>query len=229
MSIYSSMTANASPLLSARTSAGIADIIRREILSGNLKPDQPLMEREIASELNVSRTPVREALFILQGEGLVELVPRRYARVRKITYTDISQIYSLRKVLEVYSAENAARFSTPAAILDIETALIRQKNLDRNCSAIEQAHADLAFHAAIAAASGSMILTTVINQVLAFTSTLRSRMKYEASQSKLALKQHREILQAIKDKDPANAAARMADHISTSTAYAKSHSGVSDE
>lgn len=221
--MFSSST---SASLSTRTSAGIADVIRREILSGSLAPEQPLMEREIAAELGVSRTPVREALFILQGEGLVELVPRRNARVRRVTYTDISQIYSLRLVLETHSAESAARFATPSTILAIETALLRQKNLGRDCTALEQADADLAFHRAVASASGSTILTTILQQVLAFTATLRSRIKYDVSRTRIVLAQHKDILTAIKDRDPKLASKRMAEHIGMSTEYAKAQLGV---
>lgn len=206
-----------------RTSSGIADIIRREILSGALQPNQPLMERNIALELGVSRTPVREALFVLQGEGLVELVPRKYARVRKITQIELSQIYSLRRALEVHSAESAAQYADAEAVLNIETALIRQKNLGRTCTAIEQAHADLAFHAAIADASGSPLLKTVVNQVLGLTATLRSRLKYDDAEAKRALRQHRDILDAISSHDPDKAREAMSNHISYSMDYAKSH------
>jgi len=217
MSLFSSHKG----LKTTRASASIADIIRREILSGNLKPDHPLLERDIALELGVSRTPVREALFVLQGEGLVELEPRRYARVRKITQSDISQIYSLRVVLEAHSAEGAALHADDNAILAIEMALAKQKNLDRSCSAIDQTNADLEFHAAIAAASNSQILMTVINQVLAFTATLRSRIKYDQQQSRAALSQHKAILRAIKAKDAVNARDLMAEHINSSERYIK--------
>lgn len=215
-------------LQTTRASASIADIIRREILSGNLKPDHPLLERDIALELGVSRTPVREALFVLQGEGLVELEPRRYARVRKITRSDISQIYSLRVVLEAHSAEGAAINADHKAILAIEMAMTKQKNLDRTCSAIDQTNADLEFHAAIAAASNSQILMTVINQVLAFTATLRSRIKYEPQQFRTALSQHKSILRAIKARDAAKARDLMAEHISSSERYIKGKAFLSD-
>lgn len=205
--------------LSSRTSASIAELIRREILAGTLKPDQPLMEREIASELGVSRTPVREALFVLQGEGLVELVPRRYARVRRITDINIKQIYSLRRLLEVYAAENAALYAEHEDIIDIETTLLRQKNLPRECSAIEQAEADLAFHYAIASASNSPLLQTVTRQVLALTATLRSRVKYDPQRTKQAFSQHQKILDAVRKKDSELAARLMGEHIDESTAF----------
>jgi DNA-binding GntR family transcriptional regulator len=205
--------------LSSRTSVGVADIIRREILAGTLQPEQPLLERDIATELGVSRTPVREALFALQGEGLVELIPRRNARVRKITDIEIRQIYALRKVLEAHSAASAAEFASPQDILGIETALVRQKNLPRDCSATEQAEADLAFHAAIAAAARSQILTTVMTQVLSITATFRSRMKYDTQQSRRALSEHQAVLAAIKARSPEAAREAMSKHIEASFVY----------
>jgi DNA-binding GntR family transcriptional regulator len=210
---------NSSINLPSRTSASIAKLIRREILAGTLKPDQPLLEREIASELEVSRTPVREALFVLQGEGLVELVPRRYARVRRITDINIKQIYSLRRLLEIYAAENAALYAEQDDITDIETTLLRQKNLPKGCSALEQAEADLAFHYAVAAASNSPLLQTVTRQVLALTATLRSRVKYDAQHSRRMLGQHKKILGAIRKRDAALAAELMGEHIDESTSY----------
>ncbi|MEQ9691788.1 MAG: GntR family transcriptional regulator [Bauldia litoralis] len=197
----------------------MANLIRGEILAGNLKANQPLLERNIAEELGVSRTPVREALFVLQGEGLVELVPRKYARVRAITFDEVTQIYSLRRVVEAHSAETAARTAEPPAILNIETALIRQKNLGANCTALEQMEADLAFHAAIAAAPGNNLLQTVSNQILAYTAALRSRAKYNAAQTKRALSQHDAILQAIKARQPDVAGRLMTEHIESSTRY----------
>ena len=209
--------------LSSRTSAGVADIIRREILAGTLQPEQPLPERDIANELGISRTPVREALFALQGEGLVELVPRRNARVRKITDLDIRQIYALRRVLEAHSAASAAEYAGAKEVLSIETALLHQKNLAMDCTASEQAEADLAFHAAIAAASRSQILMTALTPILALTATLRGRMKYEKSHLRQAIAQHEAVLAAIKSHDPDRARDQMSDHIEASSHYAEKH------
>lgn len=209
--------------LSSRTSAGVADIIRREILAGTLQPEQPLPERDIANELGISRTPVREALFALQGEGLVELVPRRNARVRKITDLEIRQIYALRRVLESHSAASAAEFAGVKEVLSIETALLHQKNLAMDCTASEQAEADLAFHAAIAAASRSQILMTVLTPVLALTATMRGRIKYEQSHLRQVIAQHEAVLTAIKSNDPDRARKQMSDHIESSSHYAEKH------
>ena len=71
--------------MAVRTSASVAQVIRRAILAGFLAPGSELPERKVALELAVSRTPIREALFTLQAEGLVELVPGRCARAPHIS------------------------------------------------------------------------------------------------------------------------------------------------
>lgn len=209
--------------MAVRTSEGVAHVIRKAILSGALPPGQPLRERQLAQELDVSRTPVREALFTLQGEGLVDLAPSRYARVREVTPSDIAQIYKLRRVLEAYSARSAAERQDPVMLEKVEDALAAQRRLGASGSLIDQAQADLAFHEAIAAAAGSQLLTTVVHQVLAVTVTLRSRYKYKPARARRVCQQHAEILKAIKAGDPDRAEALMSGHIEESSQLADKH------
>lgn len=209
--------------MAMRTSEGVAHVIRKAILSGALPPGQPLRERQLAQELDVSRTPVREALFTLQGEGLVDLVPSRYARVREVTPSDIAQIYKLRRVLEIYSARSAAERQDAAMLEKAEVALAAQRRLGASGTRMEQAEADLAFHEAIAAAAGSQLLTTVVHQVLAVTVTLRSRYKYKPGRVRRVCKQHADILKAIKSGDADRAEALISDHIDESSKLADEH------
>jgi DNA-binding GntR family transcriptional regulator len=209
--------------MAVRTSEGVAHVLRKAILSGALPPGQPLRERQLAEELKVSRTPVREALFNLQGEGLVDLTPSKYARVREVTPSDIAQIYSLRRVLEAYSARCAAERKDVAMLEKVEDALAAQRRLGASGSLMEQAQADLAFHEAIAAAAGSRLLTTVLHQVLAVTVTLRSRYKYKPNRAERVCQQHGEILRAIKDGDADEAESLMSEHIAESSRLADEH------
>ncbi|WP_378951418.1 GntR family transcriptional regulator [Pelosinus sp. sgz500959] len=78
----------------------IFEHLRQEILDGHLKPDDRLIERDIATKLNVSRTPIREALRKLESEGFVEHVPRKGVIVRGFNMTEIEEIYDIRKELE---------------------------------------------------------------------------------------------------------------------------------
>ena len=78
----------------------IFEHLRQEILDGHLKPDDRLIERDIATKLTVSRTPIREALRKLELEGFVEHVPRKGVIVRGFNVTEIEEIYDIRKELE---------------------------------------------------------------------------------------------------------------------------------
>ncbi|MBP2366803.1 GntR family transcriptional regulator [Pseudonocardia parietis] len=209
--------------LSQRTSEGVARVLREEIFSGNLKPGESLPERTLAEGLGVSRTPVREALFTLQSEGLVELTPNRGATVRRITSKDIVQIYSLRAVLEAYAAAEAARTRTRK---DIDALLDAQAKLERvgvSGTAHEQALADLAFHRLISDATGSSLLRTIMGQVLAFTVSYRSRYSYPAERAALAIEQHRNILEALRAQDSELAERLMAEHVESSREFALKH------
>ena len=79
----------------------IADRLRQAIVSGRLKPGTPLVETVLADQMNVSRAPIREAIQILENDGLVETVAYKNKRVKPVTAREVSEIYSLREVFEV--------------------------------------------------------------------------------------------------------------------------------
>src|ERR1700757_5140456 len=88
--------------------------IQRKIASGELKPDAPISEIPWAKELNMSRTPVREALNQLVAEGLLEQIPNRGTLVVQLKRRDIIELYELREALEVYSARRVAQLQLRA-------------------------------------------------------------------------------------------------------------------
>src|SRR5690242_3570765 len=81
----------------------VLDALREAIITGEFKPGQQLIETELATSLGVSRAPLREALQILSTEGLAETVPYHGTTVRRLTKTDIEELYSLRSVLETFA------------------------------------------------------------------------------------------------------------------------------
>ena len=87
--------------------------IRRWIVEGRLRPGDRLIEQRLAEDLDLSRTPVREALRMLQSEGLVTFEPNRGARVRELTREHIADLYELRARLEAMAAELAAARAMP--------------------------------------------------------------------------------------------------------------------
>ena len=87
---------------------GVLERLRALILTGEYSPDERLIEEQLAERLGVSRTPVRQALTMLEAEGLVEIAPNRGATVCSFSFDDVWDIYDLRAVLEGHAARRAA-------------------------------------------------------------------------------------------------------------------------
>ena len=96
------------------------DLIRERIVSGQHPPGSRLVEEHLASELGVSRNPVREALRVLEAEGYVEMIPRRGAVVATLSSDEASEIFEVRTALEALAARLAARKAADGdtAVLD---------------------------------------------------------------------------------------------------------------
>ena len=87
---------------------GVFDRLRRLILEGEYGPNERLVEEQLAERLGVSRTPIRQALTMLEAAGLVEIVPNKGAMVCSFTIEDVWDLYDLRAVLEGHAARRAA-------------------------------------------------------------------------------------------------------------------------
>jgi len=96
--------------------------IRRAIVEGDYRPGERLVEQRVAEDLQLSRTPVREALRMLEAEGLVRIEPNRGAAVRLVTVDGIRDLYELRARLEAYATELAAERATDAERLKLQRA-----------------------------------------------------------------------------------------------------------
>ena len=98
--------------------------LREAILRGDLKPGERLMELHLASKLGVSRTPIREAIHMLQQEGLVVTVPRRGAEVAKMTEKDMEDVLLIREALEILAVQLACDNITEEQILLLEEKVV---------------------------------------------------------------------------------------------------------
>ncbi|MDB6133998.1 MAG: transcriptional regulator, GntR family [Verrucomicrobiales bacterium] len=126
-------------------------VLRDEIVRGKMAPGTLLAEAAVAARLGVSRVPVREALFTLEREGLVEFSPTGRAFVRKLTPADFEELFALRLALEPLAAGLAAPFLSrdPSALERNVEATVRAQSVH------EVTTLDLEFHELILAASGN--------------------------------------------------------------------------
>jgi DNA-binding GntR family transcriptional regulator len=178
--------------------------IRTNILDNRWSPGFQATELEVATQLNMSRTPVHEALMRLQQEGLVEVIPRHGMRVLPVSPADMKEIYEVLRSLEATAAElAAARKLGPAELRPLEEA---SEAMDAALKADDLdawAEADEAFHAHLLDLSGNrilkqMVLNTWDRAHRARMVTLRLRPKPVHS-----TREHRALVKAIKQGDPA--------------------------
>lgn len=178
----------------------INDILREAIWEGVLKPGQRLNEQKLSTEIGVSRPPLREAIRVLEQEGLVVSIPRRGTFVRDLSGRDIFEIYAVRFALEGIAAELCMEQTTPEALEDLERQIDRVESAeDGNLrTAIDQ---DLDFHRALVSMSGSERLASMWESIagqLRLALTLVDPAFFEADYVEMT---HRPLIAAIRSRD----------------------------
>ncbi len=134
------------------------DALHRQIIAGKYGPGDWLRQEEIAGQMGVSMTPVREALDLLVAAGLAERVPYRGVRVREMSIKDVADAYGLRLILEAVIAREAAKNITPQQIAGLENMLNEMKNHETLNDMPLARQMSREFHLAIADASGNDLL-----------------------------------------------------------------------
>lgn len=120
--------------------------LRGAILKGDLKPGERLMELQLASKLGVSRTPIREAIRMLEQEGLAVTIPRKGAEVAKMTEKDMEDVLEIRLSLEGLAVRLSCEKITPAALQELKVAMEDFEVKTRSGQFVEMAKADVKFH-----------------------------------------------------------------------------------
>jgi DNA-binding GntR family transcriptional regulator len=160
------------PLSRAPLGEAIADNLRAAIFDGTLKPGQPLYENELAQQLSVSRSPIREALIELERERLLVSRPNRSSVVRRPSPKEIQQVYTIRASLEGIAARWAAENATPklAKVLSESAEVLNDATMAAGGAATPSVVAlAVGFHSIIAATTGSdelqRMLLNLCNQI----------------------------------------------------------------
>ena len=129
--------------------------LRGAILKGDLKPGERLMELQLASKLGVSRTPIREAIRMLEQEGLAVTIPRKGAEVAKMTEKDMEDVLEIRLSLEGLAVRLSCEKITPAALQELKVAMEDFEAKTRSGQFVEMAKADVKFHEILYKASNN--------------------------------------------------------------------------
>ena len=178
--------------------------IRDNILNGVYKEQDELRENTIGKELGVSRTPVREALRQLELEGLVTIVPNKGAYVTGITAKDVRDIYTVRSLLEGLCARWATEHITEEQLDELEEIVLlsefhMKKEGHNNTEQI--AILDGRFHAVLYEASNSRTLGHVLTDFHRYVQMARKSSIVSEERARKSIREHKQILRAIRDKD----------------------------
>jgi len=185
--------------------------LRRRILDLELEPGQRLYEPELAAELQVSRTPLREALRLLLAEDLLDQLPTGGMVVRPLSTEDIEELYGVRASLEGLMAAEAARRLTDADAQRL--ADLVERNARHVGDAEDAMRAGHEFHLAIAAVARHGWAGRLHAQVDGHMSRYRAFTNQSQERRSAALAEHRAILDAIVAREPEAARARAEEHV----------------
>ncbi|WP_346909423.1 GntR family transcriptional regulator [uncultured Roseibium sp.] len=179
----------------------IAVRLRRDILRGKLPPDAPIKERDNASELGVSRTPMREAIRMLAKEGLVILRPSRSPVVARPSFKDISDQVAVLLALEKLSAELACENATAADLAELHAFNQRMSDCYDQADPLDLFEIDMTFHTALAKASHNASLAETHRAYLARLWRARFLSASQKRNRVRVIGQHRSILDALDARD----------------------------
>ena len=210
------------PALKRSLSDDVTERIRAAILSGKLEPGARLREELLASLLQVSRGPVREALTELERDGLVIVYRNRGAFVARLSYDDLEEVYSLRRVIERLAVQRMLRLGDPA-MLDALQAVVDELAVAaaRGITTQEAAELDLRFHDLIYRAGKHRRLYDCWSRMQSQIHVLLlTRHEATPSPRKPIDQRHQELLDAIRSGKERIALTALESHLKESYEYA---------
>lgn len=199
--------------LSRSAGAAAAEQIREAIVDGRLHPGERLKEEQLARELGISRTPVREALVMLQAEGLVDAMPNRGSTVRTYSLEALEEMYELRSLLEGHAARRAAERITPEQLDTLRASCVRFTRLVTGSDVRALVAENAVFHQTILLASGSERLASMLREVVVLPLVYRSYVWYSPQQAAASCDYHHRLVETFQSGDAVAAEKTMRRHV----------------
>jgi len=189
------------PLVVPTIQESIADRLRNLILGRHLGPGERLVQSELAEQLGVSRTPIREALYELASDGLVVLLPHKGASVADFSLEDLKDIYSIRIPLEGYGAYLATKNVGPGDLVQLQTLVDQMKDLFQRGARWRLLEVNREFYATFYAAAGRKRLYDLIMKHLDMAGLYR-RMAFTVENHYAGtVTEHAELLDLVTQGD----------------------------
>ncbi len=191
----------------------VFNTLREAILKGELKPGERLMELQLASKLGVSRTPIREAIRMLEQEGLAVTIPRKGAEVAKMTEKDMEDVLQVRDALDELAASIACEQITAEELEELKRTMREFEESTKTGDVKRIAEVDVKFHDIIYKATRNPKLENILNNLR--EQMYRYRVEYLKDERSFPtlIKEHSEIVEGLAKKDKEKVIAAMHKHV----------------
>ena len=191
----------------------VLEAIREAIIDGKLRPRERLMEIQLAEELGVSSTPVREALRKLELEGFIVMVPRKGAYVADLSYKDIADVFEIRAALEGLAAGLAAERITEEELEDMGRLLVEKGEAAASGDIERCVEVDTKFHEALYKASRNDRLITILSNLREQIQRFRLTSLSSPGRMRQSFDEHRAIIEMLEARDIAAVRHLATEHI----------------
>ncbi len=191
----------------------VFETLREAIINATLKPGERLMEIQLAEEMGVSRTPVREAIRKLELEGFVVMVPRKGAYVAGISMKDIADVFEIRAALEGLAAGLAAERITEDELEQLERILVKVGESVTNNNLQQLIEVDTEFHDTLYKACRNERLVQIVSNLREQIQRFRTASLSTPGRMQFALQEHKNIVEAVSERNVELAQALAREHI----------------
>jgi len=191
------------------------EVLRRlgsMILRGDMPPGSRINERSLCDQLQVSRTPLREAVKVLAADGLVELLPNRGARIAPLSVTEVAENFEVLALLERHASEWATKRLSDTAIQELYRLHHAMLEYSRVGDSENQLQMDLRIHRLIVDAAGNRVLTSIHHGLARKVERARYLASIAPDRVRRSMEEHEAILEAILGRDPKHVADTLYTH-----------------
>ncbi|GAL35633.1 GntR family transcriptional regulator [Vibrio maritimus] len=191
----------------------VAESLRQSIVSGELKLGQPLSEASLSETFGVSKTPVREALFILKQEGLIDIIPQKGSFVFQPDEQSIIELCNFRGYLEPIALEESMRNDSQAFLESLEISIVKMEHKFRNRDYQAFLLLDGEFHESFFKFCGNSLLQKSYQLVQFHIGAIRSHLTTTDDAYGEILEDHRRIYQLLSSGEIAEAQSMLRKHV----------------
>ncbi len=191
----------------------VFNTLRQDILTGRLKPGEHLREIALANKIGVSRTPVREAIRMLELEGLVKIIPRRGAVVADITHKELTDVLEVRNALEQLAIELACQRITKEQLNMLRENVAEFKRVTKSKDVTRLAQIDVDFHDIIFDATDNKRLVQMLNNLREQMYRFRFEYLKDSEVYDGLIEEHIHVIKNLEDGDIENAKRNISYHI----------------